>query len=177
MPQFESNVFLSQLFWMFICLGIIYFSLSRKAIPRITAIFSERSKKIEGQLREAESLKLEADQMLHEIDQQLKQAHKEANEIISVALHEVNLLSTHRKNEFADIMKRQLTASERKITRKKQAAYKEVREIAVNTAVTIINSIVPVKIDVKDAEAHVNSLMSRSEGIAYTNDGKISNAS
>lgn len=159
------------------CFGVIYLSLSRRAIPRISSIFSERSKRIEGQLKEADSLKAEATKILQDIEIQLKHAHKEANEIISVALHEVNLLSTQRKNEFTDIMKRQLTASEKKIGRKKQAAYEEVKGTALNTALAIIEALAPIKIQTDNAEEIVNRLITESRKVPNSKEVIISNAS
>ena len=45
MPQFESQYFLSQIFWFVICFTIIYLTISKIYIPKIKEIIKKREEK------------------------------------------------------------------------------------------------------------------------------------
>ena len=50
MPQLSqlSEVFLSQLFWLAVALGFIFFVIARGMVPKIHATVEERESKIQG---------------------------------------------------------------------------------------------------------------------------------
>ena len=64
MPQLSqlSEVFLSQLFWLAIALGFIFFVIGRGMVPKIQATVDSREKKISGDLEAAQAARLAADQ-------------------------------------------------------------------------------------------------------------------
>jgi F-type H+-transporting ATPase subunit b len=63
MPQLSqlSDVILSQLFWLAITLGFIYFVIGRGMVPRIQSTVDMRDKQIADDLAAAEQAKAEAD--------------------------------------------------------------------------------------------------------------------
>lgn len=63
MPQLTqlSDVILSQLFWLAITLGFIYFVIGRGMVPRIQSTVDMRDKQIADDLAAAEQAKAEAD--------------------------------------------------------------------------------------------------------------------
>ena len=65
MPQLDFSTFSNQIFWLVVTLVVIYFILSRFALPRIGGALAERAGTITNDLAEAEDLKqraLEAEQ-------------------------------------------------------------------------------------------------------------------
>lgn len=46
MPQFDPSSFISQIFWLAICFGTLYFSVSKIFLPRIKGVVEERKKNI-----------------------------------------------------------------------------------------------------------------------------------
>ena len=57
-PPFESHTFGSQLLWLAITFGALYFLMSRIALPRVASILETRSDRIASDLGEAQRLKL-----------------------------------------------------------------------------------------------------------------------
>src|SRR5881275_896214 len=64
MPQLSQLplVLLSQLFWLAIALGFIFFVISRNMVPKIQATVEAREKRIGEDLERAQAARAEADQ-------------------------------------------------------------------------------------------------------------------
>jgi len=68
--------------WTFIAFVIVVFVLKKFAIPGITEALDKRNEQIEGDLKNAELTRDEADKMLAEYKSQLNEARTEAKKII-----------------------------------------------------------------------------------------------
>ena len=64
MPQLNQlpDVVLSQLFWLALVLGFIYFVIGRGMVPKIQATVDQRDQKVADDLAAAERAKVEADE-------------------------------------------------------------------------------------------------------------------
>lgn len=71
MPQFEISTFSSQLFWFFVCWGILFVYLWKFLVPRMSAKLSEREHKIKSILAEATSFDLQTEMMILKYDDKL----------------------------------------------------------------------------------------------------------
>jgi len=60
-PPFQSETFVSQLFWLVIAFAVLYLLTSRLVLPRVGGIIEARAKQIEGDLSEAQQFKEAAD--------------------------------------------------------------------------------------------------------------------
>ena len=60
MPQLEFSTFGNQIFWLVVALVIIFFVLSKIALPRIAGVLAERQGTITNDLAAAEELKQKA---------------------------------------------------------------------------------------------------------------------
>jgi F-type H+-transporting ATPase subunit b len=63
MPQIDqiSEIFASQLFWLVVTFGLLYFVVGRGMLPKIEATVDLRDKQIAGDLAEAESARASAE--------------------------------------------------------------------------------------------------------------------
>ena len=79
LPPFE------ELLWGAIAFGIVLFALMRFAFPKLRQAIEARQNEIEGNLKDAEASKAEAQGALDEYKKQLAEARSEANRIIEDA--------------------------------------------------------------------------------------------
>ncbi len=60
-PPFETHTFLAQLIWLALAFGLLYYLMSKIALPRIESILHDRSQRLSADLDEAQRMKAEAD--------------------------------------------------------------------------------------------------------------------
>ena len=81
MPQLDFSTFSNQIFWLVITLVVIYFILSRIALPRIGGALADRAGTITNDLAEAEDLKSRALEAEQAYEKALADARAEAQNI------------------------------------------------------------------------------------------------
>jgi len=81
MPQLDFSTFSNQIFWLVITLVVIYFVLSRIALPRIGGALADRAGTITNDLAEAEDLKSRALEAEQAYEKALADARAEAQNI------------------------------------------------------------------------------------------------
>ena len=82
MPQLNPEFFVSQLFWLVVTFSFLLIFLWRISLPRIGNVLKKREGKINEDLAAAKELQVEAEKIQDLIENQLKQAHSDASEII-----------------------------------------------------------------------------------------------
>lgn len=81
MPQLDFATFPNQIFWLLVTLVVIYFVLSKIALPRISSVLAERSGTIMNDISAAEELKLKAQDAENAYNKALAEAKAEAQRI------------------------------------------------------------------------------------------------
>lgn len=76
---------LGLMIWTLIAFGITMFVLSRFAFPKISAALDERAQKIAKNIEESERQRKEADEILAEYRERLKEAREQADDIVARA--------------------------------------------------------------------------------------------
>ena len=89
MPQLDFSTFPNQIFWLVVTLGVLYWVLSRIALPRIAAVLSDRQGAITGDLMAAEEFKQKAKEAEAAYDKALADARTEANKIVAANRAEI----------------------------------------------------------------------------------------
>ena len=85
MPQLDFSTFPNQIFWLLVTLVVIYFVLSRVALPRIGSVLAERKGTITNDLAAAEELKQKAVGAEKAYNDALISARAEAAKIVAAA--------------------------------------------------------------------------------------------
>ncbi len=90
MPQLTqlSDVILSQLFWLAITLGFIYFVIGRGMVPRILSTVDKRDRSIADDLAAAEQAKAKADEIEEAYRQRMDASRGEAMKATAAAKQE-----------------------------------------------------------------------------------------
>ncbi len=83
MPQLDVTTYGNMIFWLLIALVIIYWALSRIALPRIGGVLADRQAAITGDLMSAEEFKQKAKDAEAAYDKALADARSEAAKIVA----------------------------------------------------------------------------------------------
>tara|TARA_S200000501_G_scaffold366511_1_gene401340 strand:- start:1050 stop:1529 length:480 start_codon:yes stop_codon:yes gene_type:complete len=150
MPQLDFTTFIPQLFWLFLCLTILYFVLSKIALPRISDVIEERNDTITDDLDEAKSLSLEAEKVVEDLKSKLEEARSISQKnLMDERQKNLEIISSKRKH-FEENVSKEISSSEKEIKKNKIKALKEASSLAEDIAEEIINNLFVKKVSKKD---------------------------
>ncbi|KGM89382.1 F0F1-type ATP synthase, subunit b [Roseovarius mucosus DSM 17069] len=158
LPQLDFSTFGNQIFWLLVTLVVIYFVLSRIALPRIAAVLAERKGAITNDLAAAEDLKAKAVEAEQAYLKALADARAEAQTIVGQAKAEIKAeLDAATAKADAEIAAR-AAEGEQKIADIRASAMDSVKEVAVAAAAEIV-AVMGGKADAKTVGAAVADRM------------------
>lgn len=139
MPQLDISTWANQIFWLLVALVVIYFVLSRVALPRIGAVLAERSGTITNDLAAAEELKQKAVAAEKAYNDALAKARAEAAKIVAQAKAEIqadlDIATAKADSEIAA----KVVQSEARIGEIRAGALESVTEVANDTALELVS--------------------------------------
>ncbi|MCY6381720.1 F0F1 ATP synthase subunit B [Hoeflea prorocentri] len=137
-------------FWALVSLILFLALLAYLKVPgMLTKSLDDRADKIRNELDEARRLREEAQQLLAEYQRKRKDAEKEASEVIAAAEHEAAGLVAEARQKTDDYVKRRTAMAEQKIALAEAEAVNEVRQSAIDIAVSAAQTIIADKADEK----------------------------
>jgi F-type H+-transporting ATPase subunit b len=137
-PPFVSETFASQLLWLAIAFGLLYYVMSRVALPRVAAVMENRSDRIAGDLAEAERLRAESEAAGAAYEKSLNDARNKAKAIAQEMRDTLTAQSEAKRKALELELHERLVVAETTISAKTEEAMASVRGIAADTAVAIV---------------------------------------
>jgi F-type H+-transporting ATPase subunit b len=156
-PPFQKDTFASQLVSLAIAFVALYLIVSRIALPRVGSLLDERQGTIEGDLNEAQKLKDASDAALKAYESELAAARSRAQAIGTETREKLNAASEAERKKLEDRLTLKLTEAEKAIASTREAAMKNVRGIAAETATAIVQRLAGVSPDGKSVERAVDA--------------------
>lgn len=158
MPQLCADWMSNQVFWLVVTLLVIYFVMSRIALPRIGAVLAERSGTITNDIAAAEELKAKAVEAEEAYQKALSDARAEAASIVAAAKAEIQAeLDSELAKADAQIAAK-AAESEAAIAEIRAGAVKSVTAVAKDTAKELVGALGG-KADAKTVTAAVTARM------------------
>ena len=131
MPQLEQiDTFASQIFWLIISFGVLYYMMARVVLPRIADIMAEREDRVAQDLARAQTLKLQSEQIMEEYEAALAEARGKAATALKLATDEVSAEVASRQDEVTAKLNKQAADAESRIDTAKQEALANVKVVA-----------------------------------------------
>lgn len=157
MPQLDFTTFPNQIFWLVVTLVILYFLMSRVALPRIANVLAERQGAIQRDLDKAEELKRAAVEAEEAYNKALSDARAQAADIVAETKAEIQKeLDLATEKADAEISAK-AAESEKVIQDIRDNAKQSVSDVANETAVDIVKAIMPETADAKKIKAAVTA--------------------
>jgi F-type H+-transporting ATPase subunit b len=140
MPQldFTTPLTISQVVWGTIIFVVLYILLSRTGLPMVESVLEERAAKISKDLDEARAAKAMADAGMMEADQATARARAESQSAINAALDEAKKAAAAQAEVLNARLEQQLHDSEAQIGQARSAAMSALRQVATETAATVV---------------------------------------
>lgn len=160
LPQFNTETYTSQLFWLAISFIILYFFFARKTLPSISAILETRQSTVRNDLEQADILSSEADKTKAEYEAMIVTARNNAakeRQALEQSIREKSEQDTVAFNE------RSMTAIqniETQVEAKKNQIKSELDNVATDLVEQIINKLTDINVAEQDILAAVQSELS-----------------
>ena len=156
-PPFDSSTFPSQLLWLAITFGLFYVFLKKTVLPRIGGIVEVRQDRIAQDLGEAARMKEEADAAVAAYEQELADARARANAIGQEARDGAKAKAEAERRKVEAALDGKLSEAEARIALIKDAAMRDVGQIAEETAGAIVRRLVGTDADKAAVSAAVKA--------------------
>ena len=157
-PPFDSTTFASQILWLAITFGLFYLFLQKVVMPRIGGILEDRNGRIARDLDDAARLKGEADASVAAYEQELADARAKANAIGQQARDGAKAEAEAQRKQIEASLDAKLSEAEARIALIKDAAMRDVGQIAEETADLIVQELAGSKADKSAVSAAVKAV-------------------
>jgi F-type H+-transporting ATPase subunit b len=156
-PPFQKDTFASQLVSLAIAFVALYLIVSKIALPRVGSVLDERQGKIDGDLAEAQKLKDASDAALKAYQNELAAARSRAQAIGAETREKLNAASEAERKTLEERLSIKLAEAEKAIAATRTAAMSNVRGIAADAAVAIVQRLTGIAPDGKSVKAAVDA--------------------
>lgn len=161
MPQIAQmgEIWSSQLFWLLVTFGLVFFVIGRGMVPKVMDTVSQRDQQISGDLAAAQAARDAADE--REEAWRKRENENRANAQAVIAEAKVKAAAETEK-KLAAAQKRidkKLTEAETRIDAARAEAATEIESVASEAAQAIVERIAGIKVPEQDAEAAVKKVL------------------
>jgi F-type H+-transporting ATPase subunit b len=159
MPQINqlSDIFFSQLFWLLVVFGIIYFGIARGMVPKIQSTVEAREKKIAEDLAVAQAARAAAEETEAEYRARIDASRAEAAKLTREARQAAALETEAKVRAASEQIAKAMAAAEAEIRAAAGAARAEVETAAVDATQELVARLIGTKVDRGQAAAAVKA--------------------
>lgn len=161
MPQFDPTWFVSQVFWLALVLGVLYWLMSKHAIPRVQAALEARAERIKSDLDRAAKLQQDATAAAEAHAAAIAKARDEAREALRSAQAAAQAELDSRQSALAAELAQQTAEAEKRIAAARDEAMGNVREIALEAAQSITERLIGLGVESDKTAAAVDAAISQ----------------
>ena len=157
-PPFESATFPSQLLWLAITFGALYYVMSKIALPKVGAVIENRKARIAKDLDDAAAMQQQADAAAAAHEKMLADARAKAQGVAQEARDKLAAESELKRKALEDELAAKLVAAESQIAATRAQAMTNVESIARDAAGAIFERILGRPADASAIAAAVASV-------------------
>jgi F-type H+-transporting ATPase subunit b len=152
MELFDFTFLESQMFWLVLCFVVLLVFMYKFAVPVIGKSLDDRANQIREDLKAAEELKAQAQELLEQYNSKIEKANNEANLLMQEAKDNAKEIADKKTKELEILLKDKSDAAERQIETAKNKAIAELKSEAHTLVVTATEKLVLDTVDAKKAK-------------------------
>jgi F-type H+-transporting ATPase subunit b len=161
MPQldFGNPLTTSQVVWGAIIFIVLYVLLSRWALPQVSRVLDQRAATLEADLEAAHAMKAKSTEAVAELTATTARARAEAQAAINAAVDRAKQEAAAQAAVLNERLEAQLQAAEQRIGEARGSAMSALRQVATETASTVILRLTGTAPDTSTVEGAVGSAL------------------
>lgn len=141
-PPFQSQYYPSQFVWLALSFLLLYVLMSKIALPRISSILADRSKRIAEDIAAAQRLKERSDAAHAAYEKSLADARTRAQAIANATRDQQAAVADETNKRLEAQLHQRLAAAEQSIATTRNAAMANVGTIAADAASAIVERLI-----------------------------------
>lgn len=161
MPQIEQlpDIFFSQLFWLLLVFGTIYFVIGRGMVPKIQSVVQAREEKIAGDLAAAQRAREEAESLEEGYRQRMDASRSEAMKLAQESKQEAAKEAEARLKKVDDAVGAKMAEAEDRIRASVSKAMAEIEGIAAEAAQELVGKLTGASVSSAEARQAVKAVL------------------
>lgn len=161
LPQFNTDSYPSQIFWLFASFGILYIFFSRAALPKLSSIIEDRLMTIRGDIEQAEKLSLEAESTKQAYEKAIHDAHAQAHWFINTVTESLRDDDIREAEAFKEKSMAEIERLETQANEAIQNVKSDLATTVTDITADIVEKLTSLKLKQSDVEKTVSTLMTR----------------
>jgi F-type H+-transporting ATPase subunit b len=153
MPQIEQlpYIFFSQLFWLTLVFGFIFFVIGKGMLPKIQSTVDAREKKIADDLERAKAARSAAEETEAAWRARMDAARAEAAKVAQDARQESARETETKVRKAADKINLKVEAAQKQIRDARESARSEIEVVATEVTQEMVDRLTGIKVDKNEA--------------------------
>ena len=164
MPQLNPEFWAAQIFWLILIFSILYLTIWKIFLPKITNSIENRKSKVVNDINEANKLKETAENKLKEYNQIIEQSKKDAKKIFQDSKKELDQDIEKKRSKFNKEIEKEIEVIEKEIIKLKQSSLDSISKISTETSAELIKQIMDTEVNNSNVAAIVNEISKKKLG-------------
>jgi len=161
MPQFDLSRFPSQIFWLAVTFLVLYWIMSKVALPRIGDVLEARANRIGSDLDRAASLKGEADRIRAAYEKTLAESRAKAQEVGRATESALARDAAARQAAVGTDLTARIRDAESRIAAAKAAAMSNLAGVAADAATLAVSRVAGIQVAPAEAANAARAVLGR----------------
>ena len=161
MPQIVQlpDIFFSQLFWLLLVFGIIYFVIGRGMVPKIQSVVQSREDRIAADLAAAQKAREDAEALEEGYRQQMDASRSEAMKLAGEAKQAAAKDAEARLKKIDDQVGAKVAEAETRIRASVSKAMAEIETVAAEAAQELVGKLTGASVSSAEAKQAVKAVL------------------
>ena len=161
MPQISQlpAIFWSQLFWLLVIFGTIFFVIGRGMVPKILGVVEDRDRKISDDLEEAQKARDEAENTEAEYRQRIEASRAEAMKLAQQAKQAGALEAEERTRAVDAEVGKKIEKAEAQIRKSVEKAMAAIDDVAADATQDLVAKLTGKAVSADDAKKAVKAVV------------------
>jgi F-type H+-transporting ATPase subunit b len=169
MPQLNPEFWISQIFWLTITFGILYFILSKFILPKISTNLELRKSQIGENIEAAEKQREESEMKITEYEKIIQNSKNEAKNYFRQAREKLLKNISLKKDTLDKELNLEIKKAEAEIQELRNKAPEKINMIAVETSKDILQQLIGAEVNNSSISAIVDDLSKKNMDKYYGN--------
>ena len=167
MPQLNPEFWFSQILWLIITFGLLFFVLSKFILPNISSNLENRKSQILNNIEKADEQRKESEVKLKEFDKIINDSKVQAKNIINDTKKKISNEINNKKKLLEEEINSEIESIEKEINELKKRSPKTINQIAVSTSSDLLKQIIGANVNKSNISAIVEDLSKKEKERYY----------